>query len=160
MPEITVTVDGKARTTEALVVRELIKDKRVIAARVDGVLVDLATGLKDGQVMETVLAESKEGVGILRHSTAHVMAEAVKLLFPDARPTIGPSTEEGSIMTSTVARHFLQKTLPRSKRKWQSSSNRTLLLSAGNCLKRTRGLSLKKRESPIRWRSSMIWAMT
>ena len=95
MPEITVTVDGKARTTEASVVRELIKDKRVIAARVGGVLVDLATGLKDGQVIETVLAESKEGVGIVRHSTAHVMAEAVKLLFPDARPTIGPSTEEG-----------------------------------------------------------------
>ncbi len=95
MPEITVTVDGKARTTEASVVREFIKDKRVIAARVDGVLVDLATGLKDGQIIETVLAESKEGVGIVRHSTAHVMAEAVKLLFPDARPTIGPSTEEG-----------------------------------------------------------------
>jgi threonyl-tRNA synthetase len=95
MPEITVTVDGKARSTEASVVRELIKDKRVIAARVDGVLVDLAMPLRDGHVIETVLADSKEGVGLLRHSTAHVMAEAVKLLFPDAKPTIGPSTEEG-----------------------------------------------------------------
>ncbi len=95
MPEITVIVDGKARPTEASVVRGLIKDKRVIAARVDGLLADLATPLRDGQVIETVLADSKEGVGLLRHSTAHVMAEAVKLLFPDARPTIGPSTEEG-----------------------------------------------------------------
>ena len=77
MPEITVIVDGKARTTEASVVRELIKDKRVIAARVDGVLVDLATPLAGGQAIETVLADSPEGVVLMRHSTAHVMAEAV-----------------------------------------------------------------------------------
>jgi threonyl-tRNA synthetase len=95
MPEITVTVDGKAMPTGAASIREIIKDRRAIAARVNGVLTDLTAPLTEGQVIETVLADSPQGIGIIRHSTAHVMAEAVKLLFPDARPTIGPSTEEG-----------------------------------------------------------------
>ncbi|MGD0821892.1 MAG: threonine--tRNA ligase [Desulfomonilia bacterium] len=95
MPEITVIVDGKAIPTGALTIRDVIKDKRVIAARVGGILVDLSTLLADGLTIETISADSPAGVGLLRHSTAHVMAEAVKLLFPDARPTIGPSTEDG-----------------------------------------------------------------
>ncbi len=95
MPEITVTVNGKAKSAEASTVRDVIKDKRAIAAHLDGVLVDLAAPVKDGQIIETVPADTKEGLNLIRHSTAHIMAEAVKLLYPDAKPTIGPSTEDG-----------------------------------------------------------------
>ena len=95
MPEITVTVDGKPVSTGGATIRDLIADKRVIAARVNGVLSDLSAPLIDGQSIEAVPPDSAEGVQILRHSAAHVMAEAVKLLFPDAKPTIGPATDEG-----------------------------------------------------------------
>mgnify|MGYP000132211655 CR=1 FL=1 len=61
------------------------KAKVAIAARVDGVVTDLARPLPDGAKVEWVLPTDPDGVEILRHSTAHVMAAAVKELFPDAR---------------------------------------------------------------------------
>ncbi|HOS96591.1 MAG TPA: threonine--tRNA ligase [Deltaproteobacteria bacterium] len=95
MPELNVTVDGKPVAANASTIRDVIRDKRAIAARVDGVLRDLAAPLTEGMTIETITPDSKEGLDLLRHSTAHVMAEAVKILFPDAKPTIGPATEDG-----------------------------------------------------------------
>ncbi len=95
MPQITVTVDGRSIAAEGSLVKDVIKNKRAVAARVDGTLSDLTTPLANGQTIETVDADSEEGVRIIRHSAAHIMAEAVKELFPDAKPTIGPATEEG-----------------------------------------------------------------
>jgi threonyl-tRNA synthetase len=95
MSQRTVTVDGKSVSTDAAVIGDLIRDKRAVAARVNGVLADLSTPLAEGQEIQTVTADSEEGIHIIRHSAAHVMAEAVKQLFPDAKPTIGPATEDG-----------------------------------------------------------------
>jgi len=95
MPELTVTVDGKPVATTGSSVRDVIPDKRALAARVNGVPADLSAPLADGMVLETIRPDSPEALQILRHSTSHIMAEAVKMLFPDARPTIGPATEEG-----------------------------------------------------------------
>ncbi len=95
MPQITVTVDGNDITTDGSTIQDIIRNKRIVAARVNGNLVDLSTPLSDGQTIETIDMDSEDGVHLIRHSTSHVMAEAVKLLFPDAKPTIGPSTEDG-----------------------------------------------------------------
>jgi threonyl-tRNA synthetase len=95
MPEITVNVDGKPISSEGSMIRDVIPDKRAIAARVNGVMADLAAPLIAGQSIETIRPDSPEGLQIIRHSTSHLMAEAVKLLYPDAKPTIGPATEEG-----------------------------------------------------------------
>jgi threonyl-tRNA synthetase len=70
-------------------------DASVIAARVGGQLKDLAYELADGDSVEPVAIDSKDGRDILRHSTAHVMAQAVQELFPDARLGIGPPVENG-----------------------------------------------------------------
>jgi threonyl-tRNA synthetase len=67
----------------------------VIAARVNGELRDLACPLAAGDVVEPVRAGSPEGRSILRHSTAHVLAQAVQQLFPDAKLGIGPPVENG-----------------------------------------------------------------
>jgi threonyl-tRNA synthetase len=67
----------------------------VIAARVNGELRDLAYPLTAGDVVEPVRAGSPEGRSILRHSTAHVLAQAVQQLFPDAKLGIGPPVENG-----------------------------------------------------------------
>jgi threonyl-tRNA synthetase len=67
----------------------------VIAARVNGELRDLATPLADGDEVAGVEIASDDGRAILRHSTAHVMAQAVQELFPEAKLGIGPPVEAG-----------------------------------------------------------------
>ncbi|MET0951651.1 MAG: threonine--tRNA ligase, partial [Aeromicrobium sp.] len=62
---------------------------QIIAARVGGELKDLAYELSEGDVVEGVAIDSKDGRDILRHSTAHVMAQAVQELFPQAKLGIG-----------------------------------------------------------------------
>ncbi|HPU14094.1 MAG TPA: threonine--tRNA ligase [Aeromicrobium sp.] len=70
-------------------------DPAVIAARLNGDLVDLARELADGDLVEPVAIDSADGLDILRHSTAHVMAQAVQELFPDAKLGIGPPIKDG-----------------------------------------------------------------
>jgi threonyl-tRNA synthetase len=67
----------------------------VIAARIAGELRDLATELSDGDTVEPVAIDSPDGLDILRHSTAHVMAQAVQDLFPEAKLGIGPPITDG-----------------------------------------------------------------
>ncbi|MFZ2501250.1 MAG: threonine--tRNA ligase, partial [Nocardioides sp.] len=67
----------------------------VIAARVAGQLKDLAYELADGDEVEPIAIDSADGRDILRHSTAHVMAQAVQELFPEAKLGIGPPVENG-----------------------------------------------------------------
>ncbi|MBE0604076.1 MAG: threonine--tRNA ligase, partial [Deltaproteobacteria bacterium] len=71
------------------------KAKVAVAARVDGAVVDLGRQAPEGKPVEWIVASDPEGADILRHSTAHVMAAAVKELFPEALITIGPSIENG-----------------------------------------------------------------
>jgi threonyl-tRNA synthetase len=71
------------------------QDGQVIAARVNGMLRDLAASLADGDDVEPVGVRSADGLAILRHSTAHVLAQAVQDLHPDARLGIGPPVENG-----------------------------------------------------------------
>ncbi|HWG14627.1 MAG TPA: threonine--tRNA ligase, partial [Streptosporangiaceae bacterium] len=67
----------------------------VIAARVNGELRDLFCPVAEGDVIEPVEISSPDGRAILRHSTAHVMAQAVQDLNPDAKLGIGPPVENG-----------------------------------------------------------------
>ncbi len=69
--------------------------KASIAAKVDGRLVDLHSELVDGAKVEIVTEKSPEALEIIRHSTSHLMAQAVKSLFPKAKVTIGPAIENG-----------------------------------------------------------------
>jgi threonyl-tRNA synthetase len=81
-------------------------DRGVIAARVDGQLVDLAREVRDGETVEPVRVESADGRAIVRHSTAHVMAQAVQELFADAKLGIGPPIESGFYYDFDVPRPF------------------------------------------------------
>ena len=65
------------------------------AAIVDGELMDLRIKLAKGAAIEILDTESQVSLSILRHTTAHILAEAVKHLYPDAKLTIGPATESG-----------------------------------------------------------------
>ena len=76
----------------------------MIAVRVNGELRDLAAPLADGDVVEPVELASDDGRTIMRHSTAHVLAQAVQDLFPEAKLGIGPPIENGFYYDFDVAR--------------------------------------------------------
>ncbi len=86
-------------------------DAAVVAARVNGELRDLACALADGDVVEPVAIGSDDGRYILRHSTAHVMAQAVQDLFPQAKLGIGPPVENGFYYDFDVDRPFTPEDL-------------------------------------------------
>ena len=86
-------------------------DPAVIAARIGGQLRDLAHELIDGEEVEGVAIDSPDGHDILRHSTAHVMAQAVQELFPDARLGIGPPVENGFYYDFDVETPFVPEDL-------------------------------------------------
>src|SRR4030065_308916 len=75
--------------------RDLLK--KSVAVKVDGVLKDLGSALSDAgpKKVEAVTSDTAEGLEILRHSAAHVLAEAVQSLYPDVKVAIGPAIEEG-----------------------------------------------------------------
>jgi threonyl-tRNA synthetase len=83
----------------------------VIAARVGGDLRDLAYELSEGDEVEPVAIDSQDGHNILRHSTAHVMAQAVQELFPDAKLGIGPPIENGFYYDFDVETPFVPEDL-------------------------------------------------
>ena len=70
-------------------------DRSVVVARINGELRDLATEVSDSDIVEAVLADSPEGLAVLRHSAAHVLAQAVQDLFPEAKLGIGPPVKDG-----------------------------------------------------------------
>ena len=69
---------------------DLFPDRSVVAMRVNGELKDMATTVTDADAVEPVTIDSPDGLNILRHSTAHVMAQAVQTINPDAKLGIGP----------------------------------------------------------------------
>jgi len=103
----------EAGTTAATVLHDLVlhddtalDGQPAIAARVNGELRDLAAPLADGDAVEPVAADSPDGLAILRHSTAHVMAQAVQELFPAAKLGIGPPVENGFYYDFDVPESF------------------------------------------------------
>ncbi|MBA2318295.1 MAG: threonine--tRNA ligase [Euzebyales bacterium] len=86
---------------------------QVLAARVDGQTRDLATTIADGARIEAVPADSEEGRQILRHSVAHIMAQAVTDLYPEAKFAIGPPIDNGFYYDFDVAEPFTPTDLER-----------------------------------------------
>ncbi|MDQ0296809.1 threonyl-tRNA synthetase [Streptomyces sp. DSM 41037] len=99
-------------------------ERTVIAARVDGELRDLAYAPGDGESVEPVDISSEDGLNILRHSTAHVMAQAVQELFPEAKLGIGPPVKGGFYYDFDVAEPFTPEDLKRVEKKMQEIQKR------------------------------------
>ena len=69
--------------------------KATLAGRVNDVLVDASTLITQDASLQIITVKDEEGVDVIRHSTAHLLAQAVKQLFPEAQVTIGPVIENG-----------------------------------------------------------------
>jgi threonyl-tRNA synthetase len=97
--------------------RQQGKAKAAIAARVDGTLRDLAAPAPAEGKVEWVMPQDPDGIEIMRHSTAHVMAAAVKELFPEVKITIGPAIENGFYYDFDVEKPFTPEDLARIEEK-------------------------------------------
>ena len=86
-------------------------DKSIVAMRVNGELVDLARTIAAGDSVESVGISSQDGLNILRHSTAHVLAQAVQNLYPDSKLGIGPPIKDGFYYDFDVPNPFTPEDL-------------------------------------------------
>ncbi len=113
MASITVTVDGAERTVEAGTTgTDLFAERReVVVMRVGGTLRDLAQVLLGGDAVESVTVDSPDGLAVLRHSTTHVLAQAVQRINPNARLGIGPPITDGFYYDFDVAEAFTPEDL-------------------------------------------------
>jgi threonyl-tRNA synthetase len=100
-------------TTGTTVADLFAGDRDVVVARVNGQLRDLAWVLADGDDIEPVCADSADGRSVIRHSTAHVMAQAVQELFAGAKLGIGPPIENGFYYDFRVGTAFTPEDLKR-----------------------------------------------
>jgi threonyl-tRNA synthetase len=97
MAQISITVDGVAQQVAAdqRPTHIFAENKDVVVCRVNGSLRDLWTELAEGDVVESVMITSQDGLAVLRHSTAHVMAQAVQEVYANTRLGIGPPIKDG-----------------------------------------------------------------
>ena len=117
MSEFTVTIQRggnseQATATSTTTAGDLVGDgKAIVVARINGELCDLATELRDGDVIEPVEISSPDGLNVLRHSTAHLMAQAIQDLYPQTRLGIGPPIRDGFYYDFDVERPFTPEDL-------------------------------------------------
>jgi len=97
MSQLSITVDGRAISVadDQRPTHLFAESKEIVVCKINGELKDLWTDLKDGDVIEGVSISSPEGLSVLRHSTAHVMAQAVQQVFSQTRLGIGPPITDG-----------------------------------------------------------------
>lgn len=125
--QLTVVVSGSERQVEqGTTAADVLADagpangpEAVVVARVGGELRDLTHVLADGDVVEPVTLGSPDGLAVLRHSTAHVLAQAVQELFPDARLGIGPPVTDGFYYDFDVAEPFTPDDVKRIEKQMQ-----------------------------------------
>jgi threonyl-tRNA synthetase len=119
--EFTITLKGSplvAVSTQGLNGQEALKavgvdcTEKLVAVRMNGEVKDLSTEISSSVELEPVYIDSPEGLQILRHSASHVMAEAVKELFPGVKVTIGPAIKDGFYYDFDYERPFEAKDLP------------------------------------------------
>ena len=97
MSQISIKVNGVSNSVESdqRPTHLFSEDSAVVVCKINGELKDLWTELKDGDVVEGVSIESPEGLAVLRHSTAHVLAQAVQEVYPETKLGIGPPVTDG-----------------------------------------------------------------
>jgi threonyl-tRNA synthetase len=125
MPVITLP-DGSSREFDhAVTVMDVARSigsglaKATLAGRINDVLVDANTLIDNNASLKIITAKDEEGVDVIRHSTAHLLAQAVKQLFPDAQVTIGPVIENGFYYDFAYQRPFTPDDLTAIEEKMQ-----------------------------------------
>jgi hypothetical protein len=128
--ELEIKPGERARDVVKRIGPRLARD--AVVAKLDGRLVDLDTPLDGGGQFEVVTTDSAEGLAVLRHSTAHAMAQAILELYPGSKLTIGPPIEDGFFYDIEVAGRITDEDLPRITERWKTK--RILLFAPGGLI--------------------------
>lgn len=125
MPVITLPDGSHREYDQAVTVMEVAQSigsglaKATLAGKLDGKLVDASTLIENDATLQIVTSRDEEGVDVIRHSTAHLLAQAVKELFPQAQVTIGPVIENGFYYDFAYERPFTPEDLAAIEKKMQ-----------------------------------------
>ncbi len=121
MSDVRISLAGDERLVDAGTTAAALfaDDRTIVVARVNGELRDLAHELKDADVVEPVTIDSPDGLNVMRHSCAHVLAQAVQDVFPDARLGIGPPIKDGFYYDFDVETPFDPDDLKRLEKRMQ-----------------------------------------
>ncbi len=116
---IKIIYKDKVKELEKTQVADFLKSIGAVALKVDGHVYDLSIidRLEDNMAIEAVMTDTPEGLEIYRHSTSHIMAHAVKELFPDVKVAIGPAIEDGFYYDFDVEKPFTPEDLQRIEEK-------------------------------------------
>ncbi|MGM0671100.1 MAG: threonine--tRNA ligase [Pseudomonadota bacterium] len=132
MPEVTLPDGSRREFDHPVTVLDVAKDigpglaKATLAGKVNGQLVDARHEIDDDAEVAIVTDRDPEGVEIIRHSTAHLMAQAVKQLFPDAQVTIGPTIENGFYYDFAYDRGFTPEDLEKIEKRMKELAKQDL----------------------------------
>ena len=122
--ELVVEPGERARDVAEKIGKRLARD--AVVAKLNGELIDLDSALNGGGDFEVVTRDSAEGLEVLRHSTAHTMAQAILELYPGSKLTIGPPIENGFYYDIEVAGKISDEDLPRIEEKMREVVRRDL----------------------------------
>ncbi|MBS3799440.1 MAG: threonine--tRNA ligase [Thioalkalivibrio sp.] len=132
MPEVTLPDGSHRRFDHPVTVMDVAQDigtglaKATLAGKVNGELVDARHEIDEDADVAIVTERDPEGLEILRHSTAHLMAQAVKELFPDAQVTIGPTIENGFYYDFAYDRGFTPEDLEKIEKRMKELAKKDL----------------------------------
>jgi threonyl-tRNA synthetase len=122
--ELPIVPGEKARDVAEKIGKRLARD--AVVARLNGELIDLDAPLNGGGDFEVITRDSAEGLEVLRHSTAHAMAQAIVELYPGSKLTIGPPIENGFYYDIEVNGRITDEDLPRIEEKMREVVGRDL----------------------------------
>jgi threonyl-tRNA synthetase len=126
MPTITLPDGSQREFAAAITVADVAADigpglaKAALAGKVDGELVDTSFVIEGDAELAIVTGKDEAGLEVIRHSTAHLMAQAVKQLYPEAQITIGPVIEDGFFYDFAFSRAFTPEDLEKIEKKMES----------------------------------------
>ncbi|WP_019558893.1 threonine--tRNA ligase [Thioalkalivibrio sp. ALE12] len=132
MPAVTLPDGSRREFDHPVTVLDVAKDigrglaKATLAGKVNGQLVDARHEIDDDAELAIVTDRDPEGVEIIRHSTAHLMAQAVKQLFPEAQVTIGPTIENGFYYDFAYDRGFTPEDLEKIEKRMKELAKQDL----------------------------------
>jgi threonyl-tRNA synthetase len=126
---VTAPAEAGSSAREVIARRDRKAAEKAVAARLDGRLIDLSTPIAADAPVEPVLPDSPEGLEVIRHSTAHLMAQAVQELFPGTQVTIGPVIEDGFYYDFVRAEPFTPEDLTKIEKKMKEIVSRNLTVT-------------------------------
>lgn len=135
MPVITLPDGFKREFDDAVTVMEVAKSigsglaKATLAGKVNNELVDASTIITEDSDLQIITAKDEEGLEVIRHSAAHLLAQAVKHVFPEAQVTIGPVIDNGFYYDFSYERPFIPADLKKIEKEMQRLVKANLVIT-------------------------------